>query len=462
MTTSNIGVPQREVARAQPRPGNPLTIVGFGRTNPASGSSGIKFRGSAMVSAVYIGVFESEGPQWTCQGDSGGPAFDGEGRVVGITSFGTDRSCRTSTSYYTEVASNIDIIATALGGDPPCTPSPPACDGADNDCDGVVDAGCSDLGDECWLDAECASGACRRVGDMNACVQACEPTHDNPGCPAGYVCEVMGCDLGQCVAGSAGGGALDAPCTDDSRCASNYCFEDTDGARFCARQCQEGGEPCSAGRVCYTDGFPCGACQMPDPGAPLPFGSACTDGSMCEGGVCVAGACSRSCASDDECPGEFRCGSSGVCVRGAPVGEGGACADSAECIDSAPVCAAVDEETICVVPCPDGTCPGGEECADGACRPPGLGLGAGCTANPECRSGICAGTCTRICDAAHLCPSGFECREAGAVSGCFPTGGGDPGDSGGCSIASAPRAAGFVWAVGLLVLLAAGRRRRAT
>jgi MYXO-CTERM domain-containing protein len=460
-TATRHGAPARELARAQPRERNRVRIIGFGRTSSTSSASGRKFSGSTRVRDVYRGVFNTRGTARTCNGDSGGPAIDNAGRIVGVTSFGLEEDCTAPESYFTEVAMNVPFVESVIGT-APCTSREETCNGADDDCNGVVDDGCGEIGETCFGDDECISGMCRVVGGDPVCVQECSSASDDPGCPDGYVCEVSGCNTGTCVAGTAGPGALDTPCSADSECETNFCFDPGDGVSVCARQCQEGGEPCGAGRVCITDGFPCGSCVVPAPGDPLPFGSPCAEDGECIGMICRGGACTRSCGEDADCPTGNRC-SSGVCVSGAAVPPLGPCVDSLECEDTAPVCADVDGEDICVAECPLGACADGNVCEGGLCIPPGLALGESCMDNAECRSGICAGTCTRICEAPEECPEGFSCNPAGEVSGCFP----DtvampppPDDRGGCAVGTGrPSPAAPLALLGVVALLGVRRRR---
>jgi hypothetical protein len=143
---------------------------------------------------------------------------------------------------------------------------------------------------------------------------------------------------------------------------------------------------------------------------------------------------------------------------------GGPCTDSIDCEDTAPVCADVDGATICVAECPLGACADSTVCVDGLCVPSGLALGETCAGHAECRSGICAGVCTRLCASGAECPEGFGCEPAGELSGCFPVAMEmpPPPRSGGCGVATPSRArAGFVPAAwSLLVALVVLTRRR--
>jgi hypothetical protein len=86
--------------------GQPLTIVGYGRT-AADGQSGLKTSATAIVAAVAPGQFEvrGDGAPQPCYGDSGGPAFTAppeapasaasqETTVIGVVSRGASATER--------------------------------------------------------------------------------------------------------------------------------------------------------------------------------------------------------------------------------------------------------------------------------------------------------------------------------------------------------------------------------
>lgn len=162
--------------------------------------------------------------------------------------------------------------------------------------------------------------------------------------------------------------------------------------------------------------------------------SPCTSNADCNGGACLAyppgnqGFCGAPCSSAADCPGsEYRCfpvGFSGnQCVR--VVG------GQATCQGATPT------PTGCTT---DSDCQATERCASGQCelRPTGGSeLGAPCSDNAECNSGLCATTpmgqvCSQTCNGFDTmsCPAGFYCDgEANGTCGegsCFP---GSPGAS---------------------------------
>jgi MYXO-CTERM domain-containing protein len=110
------------------------------------------------------------------------------------------------------------------------------------------------------------------------------------------------------------------------------------------------------------------------------------------------------------------------------------------------------------------SCAAGESCSDGThclggfCQPGDQvtgGLGATCTGNGDCITGLCGtvesdSKCTAACDPNKSCPSGYDCIDDGGAGVCWPASGG------GCSVGGNPT---FLLG-GLGVLLLARRRRR--
>ncbi len=444
-TRSVLPVTPRQVARSTARRGMPIEIVGFGRTDPRSGNAGVKYRGQTNVGEIYRGVFQTEGMARTCQGDSGGPAFDAVGRVLGVTSFGVDERCREDMSFYTEVAAHLGLIEMALGGEAPCTRRSNRCNLADDDCDGVVDRGCGNLGDPCVDNAECDSGECRLVDGEFVCAQRCNPELGSSECPGGTVCEYQTCGIGLCLPGTPGSGAPGTTCTRNSDCADFYCYTKDDGSKVCGRPCSPRGPACGDGLLCLTEGFACGAC-IPDPSSPQPYGAPCGAADECASGDCHAeGFCTQSCASHDDCP-DRQC-RAGRCEPGTPSPVGAACTTDEECATGA----GCGPDGLCTPTC-DAGCAASEVCADGLCMPDGLSLGEPCEVNEDCASRICAGTCTVLCTETGVCPEGFECIPAGTESGCFPTetSDGDHGGGGCAAGGSGPSGAALLLLVALL------------
>ena len=172
------------------------------------------------------------------------------------------------------------------------------------------------------------------------------------------------------------------------------------------------------------------------------------------------GFCTAICDSASPCPSGFHCRDS-ECVRGDLGGLGDECLSSQDCGPSAPECADVDGDLLCVAPCEMGdVCPDGFECSETSvglrCAPPGAPLGTECDSGDECRSGICANVCTRLCGD-RACPAGFVCLPAGAHMGCFPESWATPpvtDSSGGCAVSTHRGSSGAIalLLIGLVVL----------
>jgi hypothetical protein len=227
------------------------------------------------------------------------------------------------------------------------------------------------IGTACGAASECSSGVCFN----GQCSQSCnwlEPSS----CPGGFYCngQVGGmCGSGLCLAGSAGGGALGDPCGASTDCQSLFC-----GEGVCSVPCIPGGATsCPEGYTCQTGELAgCGSCQQA--GA---LGDACLTNEDCSTRQCASQAgssfCTTFCDGASPCPGGF-------------------------------TCVPVDTSTS-------------------VCVPDRGGLGAACTMNEACASGICAtqasrSYCTRTCDAANACPRDFECTLTadGVTSVCEP------------------------------------------
>lgn len=164
--TASPGVTPREIARARPRTGNDVTVMGYGRISPVSGFAR-RHRATFEVSDHGSGTFEASGSAFTCWGDAGGPAIDAAGRIVGVASASGSPTCGPAPAFFTETSGQLAFIEGVLGG-APCTASTDACDGADMDCDGAVDEGCGDAGSPCLDAVDCASMRCGVDGTCSA------------------------------------------------------------------------------------------------------------------------------------------------------------------------------------------------------------------------------------------------------------------------------------------------------
>ena len=218
---------------------------------------------------------------------------------------------------------------------------------------------------------------------------------------SGEECDDGNTSSGDCCAGDCTFEAVTSPCSDDG----NQCTDDEcDGSGACLHP--DNSDPCDDGEFCNgADTCSAGACSVhagdPCPGAdgdgdcsetcdeaadactaPDPDGSACDDGTFCNGAdVCGAGSCVP--GPGDPCPG--------------PDGD----FDCAETCDEAnDNCLGADPDGAA---CDDGTfCNGVDECALGSCA---VHLGDPCLGGPQC-----ADTCDEAFDTCDL-PDGTPCDD---------------------------------------------------
>lgn len=465
----------RGVGRTVPGNGTPATIVGFGRTNPNDNveSSGTKYIGNTAIAGSDGQRIQTIGDSWTCQGDSGGPLLVGN-NVVGVTSYGIGGCGSRSVHIFVAVAAHLELIDDALAFVPPCEPSDEVCDGFDNNCDGITDEGCVSIGEACTSAVECGGGLCESVGGENVCTRACDPSSSIAMCPFTFHCQETGCGTGLCARGEEGSRADGEECSSESQCFSRRCT-DVAGTMRCSRQCEAGANDCGSGLLCESTGE-CNSC-IPEEASTRPrsFGAQCTMDEQCLSTDCTEGEgtamafCTASCAVDNPCPSGFRCRDD-RCLAGDPRGLGEDCTVATDCQSGE--CADIEDESICVGPCDDGSCLVGFECTTTSlgerCVLGGAPIGTECANGSECRSGECLTTCTRTCDD-FPCPSGFDCVETGGESGCFLPGNGPMGplvvpfvDEGGCTVSPGTTGQSIPWSAGLILggFFIALRRRR--
>jgi hypothetical protein len=289
-------------------------------------------------------------------------------------------------------------------------------------------------GSACGNSKECASGLCVDTGSGSQCTEECSAK----ACPGGDQCLPMTGGGNACLPGSAPTGTkgLGQPCDDNSQCASQICVMVSGKGRLCSQTCDVQSQTCPSGYTCLAGDN--GALCLPDASTPLPkkaLGDACTDSSQCESNLCALTEGGHVCIQ--------------LCQRDAP----GACPAGFAC---APVSGS--DQGACI--------------REGTPPPPEPGqLGAQCTTNEDCASGICAISgegqqfCTELCDPQSGCPESYECVSAGdSQFACArASGNGNPGTTvakGGCTYADAARS--NCWGLFLLIapLVLMLRRRR--
>ncbi len=289
-----------------------------------------------------------------------------------------------------------------------------------------TDCGQCAAGALCLSRFDCQSGIC----DFGLCSDGGEP--NGSVCQTNGVCASGICNFGFCIGAPQAAGV---PCTTDAACRSGDCT-----AGFCIQRCNDGFcdglEKCgdvNAGLECTVD---CGLCgngalcvSNADCtsgicnfgfciGGNLPSGSPCTTSLACRSGTCTAGLCIQRCG-DAFCDGVEKCGDANAglecttdCGR---CGNGAVCISNGDCASNAcnfGICASnLPNGTPCSTSnacssgrclaglcapqtfCGDLSCNGGETCSTCTldCGPCCKLIGAICTSNGQCCSGVCIG-----------------------------------------------------------------------
>jgi MYXO-CTERM domain-containing protein len=449
--------------------GQTITAIGFGQT--PSGQVGVKYTTTGRVQGtdsqlIYVGPI-------TCQGDSGGPAITPDGEVAGVVSFGAG-SCGSGYGAYNAIFPHLAMIDDALTRAGAClNDGAERCDGADNDCDDLVDEDCTPIGGACSNDGECVGLTCRDTPDGRICTSPCDPLRPEFGCEPGFYCAFSAGCGGYCVP-QTGEPALaeGQDCTSNDECRSLFCHDPGDGRQRCLTACRGDDGMCLAGEACAANPGECGGCvDASILRAMRGLGEECAVADECRSGDCLEDAgrsyCTRACAQDSECPSGYHC-RDGRCASG-PRGEiGDPCVSNDDC-GADTFCATRGAQRWCTRVCGTEECPTGFDCVAAGTTmvcAPSLGLvGDACASNEACVTNLCAltgagsGTCTRMCGADAPCAPGFECRRTsdGATAVCIAPA--PPSSAGGCSV-TPPRGAAGAWIFGLLAMATLAWRRR--
>lgn len=466
-----------------------FTAIGYGQT-PA-GSSGTKMRTEKSVEGTDSGLIYVEGS--VCSGDSGGPIIGPDGAIYGVASYiyartRDDIDPRTNgprcgaPGVYNGISQFQEFIEDAIESTGGCLPTEEICNGADDNCDGTVDEGCTAFGTACADNSECSSGLCGETEVGVVCTQTCDPLRTDFGCPPGFFCQNAGGCGGVCAPRTEEQLALGVECSASGQCASGHCAAVGEAIRRCQSPCADGANGCFAGEVCFANDNSCGACvEARFVAPPRDQGEPCAADEECTSGTCMndngVRFCSDVCAMEGDCDEGFHCRAE-QCIPGVAEGVGGGCLENEDCAGG--FCATQGERSWCTTFCTGiEDCPLGFSCTEAGdqniCTPANGLVGDSCEVNEGCISGLCVNNtdrgsvCSRFCDAEIACSAGFECQRVSNAAVCLRPGTSGteemppitvPIDDGGCS-ASPGNAAGGAWSLlGLLGLAVLRRRRR--
>ncbi|MGM0555835.1 MAG: hypothetical protein ACQEVA_05610 [Myxococcota bacterium] len=314
----------------------------------------------------------------------------------------------------------------------------------------------------CTSQSDCATGlSCAVIENSsgNALVTACIPSAGGTG--TGVACN----DDSECASRVCLNGNCAAPCTSNNQCGQDQLCEEngisksglsgtfdlceTLGEEQCDDDgaCDDGTRLCSELRIDQSTNTQEAYCRFPVTGGD-PLGSTCSTGTDCRTGLClssVSAECSVACVNDGQCAAEQVCtgifgeNSARICLRG--------CSDNDDCSalntgGDTHLCtisedaAANEIDQVCRKEVTGGgdlgaACSTNQDCASGMCLTNTQYTSTACTSDSQCSSGqvcvpdpsgtgnVCADEdllCTHICDDASDCSGGISGNELTACA----------------------------------------------
>lgn len=255
-----------------------------------------------------------------------------------------------------------------------CTRSEVCGDGIDNNCDGQVDEGCST---GCSSDADCAAGQICAGGQCKAAPTGCRSDAD---CAAGEACETRTYTCYKKTTRC----SSDADCGRGEVCMSGVCTTPGTCRDGATRKCSGGGVgACIGEQTCANGAW--GTCKASSPSKEV-----CGDGidNDCDGVVDEGCSSSTRCSSNADCARGQVCGSRGVC-QAAPTG----CSSDADCARGE-VCSSGQCKAASTGCSSDADCAAGQVCASGQCTT----APAGCSSDADCARGEICNSRTLQCE----------------------------------------------------------------
>jgi len=376
----------------------------------------------------------------------------------GMTDEGISRACFTSCGSGTETC----MAGAFVGCDAP-VPGTESCNGLDDDCDGLTDEGITRAClSACGAGIEtCISGTFVGCTAPSAGLEACNDIDDD--CD-GTVDEGLtracstACGVGSEMCSMGAWIGCDAPTGSAEIC--NNIDDDCNGVIDDGNP--GGGEMCLPNpdgtytvvtgtlpdEICVPGTVSCVAGELLCLGAAGTRAETCNcndddcdgeidEGSLCEGGACIACQCASPCVSEEFlCPPGRTCdrtyadpdaGLIGYCVSGMCAGV--ECTDEERCDPDTGACVNLCDAISCVdgFACVRGRCvedncygrgcPAGERCRDSACEPDPC-VGATCAEGEFCRDGSCIAPCAMACPMGEICSDGMCVSNPCGAIGC--------------------------------------------